>query len=83
MEVGPLGPTGRVIATVALAAMVPWYLLAGRAIFTSDEASWEKAQTTWRSWVYLSGIVVLFAAVQSQNLNAWFLALRSARSASM
>ncbi len=65
---------GRVIATVALAAMVPWYLIAGRPIFMFDQASWEKAQTTWRSWVYLSGIMVLFAAVQSQNLNAWFLA---------
>jgi signal transduction histidine kinase len=74
VEAGSLSLTSRVIATVALAAMVPWYLLIGRPLMMSDEVAWEEAQTGWRTWGYLTGLVVLFAAVQSQNLNAWFLA---------
>ncbi len=74
VEAGSLSPAGRVIATVALAAMVAWYLLAGRPLMKLDEAAWEEAQASSRGWIYLTGLVVLFAAVQTQNPNAWFLA---------
>jgi signal transduction histidine kinase len=66
---------GRIVATAALAAMVPWYLFLGRplirpAITLNDAARVGGARGT----VYLAGLVVLFAAVQSQNTDAWFLA---------
>ena len=59
--------TGRIIASAALAAMVPWYVFLGRPLTQLEEA-------TPRGTIDLSGLVVLFAAAQSQNPNAWFLA---------
>jgi signal transduction histidine kinase len=67
VQAGPITTTGRIIASAALAAMVPWYVFAGRPLTQLEEA-------TPRGPIYLSGLVVLFAAVQSQNPNAWFLA---------
>jgi signal transduction histidine kinase len=67
VQAGPITMTGRIIASVALAAMVPWYVFLGRPLTQLEEA-------TPRGTIYLSGLVVLFAAAQSQNPNAWFLA---------
>ncbi|MGH3256795.1 MAG: sensor histidine kinase [Streptosporangiaceae bacterium] len=73
VEVGPISATGRIIAGAALAAMVPWYVFVGRPLMFSDEADW-RTGTSRRAMVYLAVLVVLFAVVQSQNLDAWFLA---------
>ena len=67
VQAGPITTTGRIMASAALAAMVPWYVFIGRPLMQLEEA-------TPRGTIYLSGLVVLFAAVQSQNPNAWFLA---------
>ena len=71
VEAGPLDPASRLIATVALLAMVPWYLFLGRPLMSLDDPA-RRSQA--KSIVYLAGLVVLFAAVQSQDPNAWFLA---------
>jgi signal transduction histidine kinase len=67
VQAGPITTAGRIIATAALAAMVPWYVFVGRPLMRLAEA-------TPRGTIYLSGLVVLFAAAQGQNPNAWFLA---------
>jgi signal transduction histidine kinase len=67
VQAGPITASGRIIASVALAAMVPWYVWVGRPLTRLEEA-------TPRGTIYLSGLVVLFVAVQSRNPNAWFLA---------
>ncbi len=68
VQAGPLDPARRIIATAALAAMVPWYLFLGRPLMRQDQPATSKAT------VYLSGLVVLFAIAQSQAANAWFFA---------
>ena len=73
VEAGQVGAAGRIAATVALAAMVPWYVFLGRPLLRVDEPPW-RAQAQRQGLVYLAGLVVLFAVVQSQNPNAWFLA---------
>ena len=73
VEVGPISATGRIIAGAALAAMVPWYVFVGRPLMFSDEADW-RGETSRRATVYLAVLVILFALVQSQNADAWFLA---------
>ena len=71
VEAGNLTATGRIIATAALAAMVPWYIVLGRPLMHQDETTrGSQAKAT----IYLAGLVVLFAAAQSQDPNAWFLA---------
>jgi signal transduction histidine kinase len=73
VEAGPISAAGRIIAGAALAAMVPWYVFVGRPLMFQDEAAWRAGSS--RLWtVYLSGLIILFAAVQSQNPDAWFLA---------
>jgi signal transduction histidine kinase len=67
VQAGPITTTGRFIASAALAAMVPWYVFIGRLLM-------RRAEATLAGTIYLSGLVVLFAAVQSQSPNAWFLA---------
>jgi signal transduction histidine kinase len=67
VQAGPITPAGRIIASAALAAMVPWYVWVGRPLTQLEEA-------TRRGKVYLAGVVILFAVAQSQNPNAWFLA---------
>jgi signal transduction histidine kinase len=67
VQAGPIAPAGRIIASAALAAMVPWYVWVGRPLTQLEEA-------TRRGPVFLAGLAVLFAAAQSQNPNAWFLA---------
>jgi signal transduction histidine kinase len=68
VQAGPLDPARRIIATAALAAMVPWYIFLGRPLMKQDTA------TEPRATIYLAGLVVLFAIAQSQAANAWFLA---------
>ena len=64
----PVPTSQRIIATAALAAMVPWYVFLGRPLMTQDQPAPRKAT------VYLAGLVVLFAIAQSQAANAWVLA---------
>ena len=71
VEAGKLDATGRIIATAALAAMVPWYIFFGRPLMHLDDTT---GRSQAKATVFLAGLVVLFAAVQSQNPNAWFLA---------
>jgi signal transduction histidine kinase len=68
VQAGPLDPARRIIATAALAAMVPWYIFLGRPLMKQDTT------TEPRATIYLAGLVVLFAIAQSQAANAWFLA---------
>jgi hypothetical protein len=79
VQAGPLTATARIIASVALAAMVPWYAWVGRPSMTLDVSihqamATEREGLIQRGTVYLAGLVALFAVVQSQNTNAWFLA---------
>jgi signal transduction histidine kinase len=73
VEAGPISATGRIIAGVALAAMVLWYVFVGRPLIFTDQSLWREG-TPRRYVVYLAVLVILFAAVQSQNPDAWFLA---------
>jgi signal transduction histidine kinase len=61
-------PDRRLVAIPAMVAMVPWYVLVGRPIWIRGEGS------ARRGAVYIAGLFVLFAAAQSQDPNAWFLA---------
>ena len=71
MEAGQLDVTGRIVATAALIAMVPWYIFFGRPLMNLDDTI---DRSPVRATACLVGLVVLFAAAQSQNPNAWFLA---------
>ena len=68
VEAAPAHASQRIIATAALAAMVPWYVFLGRPLMMQDQPATRKAT------VYLAGLVVLFAVAQSQAANAWVLA---------
>jgi signal transduction histidine kinase len=68
VQAGPLDPARRIIATAALAAMVPWYIFLGRPLMKQDTT------TEPRATIYLAGLVVLFTIAQGQAANAWFLA---------
>lgn len=68
VQAAPAQVSQRIIATAALAAMVPWYLFLGRPLMTQDQPATRKAT------VDLAGLVVLFAIAQSQAANAWVLA---------
>ncbi len=68
-----LSASGRIIASAALAAMVPVVRV------PRPPAADARIEPRWRTEaparaVYLAGLVVLFAVAQSQNPNAWFLA---------
>jgi signal transduction histidine kinase len=58
-----------IVATTALGAMVPWYLLVGRPHILSAEST-----PSARGTVYLTGLVALFAVAASQDPNTWYLA---------
>jgi signal transduction histidine kinase len=60
----------RVVATVAVAAMAPLYLLVGRPHMRSQGGT-----ITWRAVAYMTGIVLLFAVADVQSPNAWFMAI--------
>lgn len=55
---GQASEAGRLLASAALAAMVPWYLLVGRPALYSDE------NRVRRGTVYLIGLVPLLVVVQ-------------------
>ena len=75
VEAAPLGPGQRVAASVALAAMIPWYLLLARPVLRlDDEKTWHRAAAGWRGPLYLAGMTVLLAVALYANPNAWFLA---------
>jgi signal transduction histidine kinase len=56
-------------ATAAMAALVPWYLLVGRPMWTGGQGG------PVRAAIYVIGLFVLFGIAQSQNPNVWFLSL--------
>jgi signal transduction histidine kinase len=75
VEVEPLSPGRRIAASVALAAMIPWYVLLGRPVMRLDEPAWRVvAAGSWRGPVYLTGLTALLAVAVFANPNAWFLA---------
>jgi hypothetical protein len=75
VQAAPVHASQRIIATAALAAMVPRYLFLGRPLMVQDQPP------TRNATIYLAGLAVLFAVAQSQAANAWVLAC-CARSAS-
>jgi signal transduction histidine kinase len=60
-------PGSTVVAAVATAALVPWYLLVGRSPWTGGRASPARAA------IYVIGLFTLFGVAQSQNPDVWFL----------
>jgi signal transduction histidine kinase len=66
-EWAPLSTPARVTLSVALAAMVPWYLVVGRPQIYGGRVS-------ARSWGYLVGISALLGVAVYLSPNAWFLA---------
>jgi signal transduction histidine kinase len=61
-------PGSRRVALAALAAMIPWYVLVGRPLWTGGRAGRRRAV------IYVVGLIVLFGVAQSQNPEVWFLA---------
>jgi signal transduction histidine kinase len=74
VESAHLAPGERVAASLALAAMIPWYIVLGRPVMRLNDERWVQLAATWRGPVYLTGMIVLFAVVQHANSDAWFLA---------
>jgi signal transduction histidine kinase len=72
VEAGPLTVAGRIAASAALAAMIPWYLFLGRPVLRLGSPHW-RTEANRRGPLYLAALVLLFAVAQSQNPNAWFL----------
>jgi signal transduction histidine kinase len=61
-------PGSTAVAGAAMAALIPWYLLVGRPLWTGGRAS------PVRAAIYVIGLFALFGAAQSQNPEVWFLA---------
>jgi signal transduction histidine kinase len=66
-ELAPLTPAARITLSAALAAMVLWYLAVGRPQIYGGTVS-------ARSWLYLAGVIALFAVALAQTSNVWFVA---------
>ena len=66
-EWAPLSTPARATLSVALAAMVPWYLVVGRPQIYGGRVS-------ARSWGYLVGISALLGVAVYLSPSAWFLA---------
>jgi signal transduction histidine kinase len=62
-------PGSPVAAGAATAALIPWYLLVGRPLWTGRRRGMAAAA------IYVIGLFTLFGVAQSQNPNAWFLSL--------
>jgi len=62
-------PGSTVAAGAATAALIPWYLLVGRPLWTGGRGGAARAA------LYVIGLFALFGVAQSQNPNAWFLSL--------
>jgi signal transduction histidine kinase len=58
------------LALIALAAMVPWYLLVGRRHVVPAGGKLTRAAV-----IYMAGVVVLFAVADLEAPNTWFLSL--------
>jgi signal transduction histidine kinase len=74
VESGSLSAAARVTASLALAAMIPWYLFLGRPVMRLDQETWDRTAASWRGPVYLTGLIAFFAVALHANPNAWFLA---------
>lgn len=61
-------PGSTVVAAVALAAVVPWYLFVGRPLWSGGRPARVRAA------VYVVGLFAVFGVAQSQNPDVWFLA---------
>ncbi|MHB1594320.1 MAG: sensor histidine kinase [Streptosporangiaceae bacterium] len=61
-------PGSKPVAVSALVALVPWYLIVGRPLWTTGQGS------RIRIVIYVAGLFALFGVAQSQNPEAWFLA---------
>lgn len=61
-------PGSVIVASAALVALVPWYLIVGRPAWTAGRAG--RARAT----IYVTGLFALFAVAQSQSPDVWFLA---------
>jgi signal transduction histidine kinase len=70
LTVGSSRANDRTVALIALAAMVPWYLLVGRPHVVVAGGT-----LTRRAVIYMAGVVVLFAIADLQAPNTWFLSL--------
>jgi signal transduction histidine kinase len=66
-QLASLTPAARGVLSVALAAMVIWYLAVGRPQIYGGKAG-------PRSWLYLAGMIALFGVAQAQSPNVWFAA---------
>src|SRR5215471_10782877 len=64
---GPATGQGRLIASAALVAMVPWYLLLGRRAMYRDQAS------VLPGLVYLCGLIALLAIAQANAASVIFI----------
>ena len=60
-------PGSKAVAAAAIGALVPWYLLVGRPLWTGRPGG-------VRATIYVIGLFGLFGAGQSQSPEAWFLA---------
>src|SRR6201996_8981854 len=67
VELAPLTTPARLALSVALAAMVPWYLAVGRPQIYGGLVS-------GRSWIYLAGVTALVGVAVCQEPHVWFLA---------
>lgn len=61
-------PGSTAVAAAAVAATGPWYLLAGRPMWTRG-----RPPAPAREAVYVAGLLALFGVAQSQNPDVWFL----------
>jgi len=61
-------PGSTVLAAAAMVALVPWYLLVGRPLWTGGRAG------RFQPAIYVIGLFGLFGVAQSQNPQVWFLA---------
>jgi Histidine kinase len=61
-------PGSTVVAGAAVAVMVPWYLVAGRPLWS------RRGSGQVRAAVYVTGMFAAFGVAQSQNPYVWFLA---------
>ncbi len=61
-------PGSKVVAVAAMAALIPWFLLVGRPLWTRGQPGRLHAA------IYVIGLFVLFGTAQSQNPEVWFLA---------
>jgi signal transduction histidine kinase len=66
---GPATGQGRLIASAALVAMVPWYLLLGRRAMYRDQAS------VLPGLVYLCGLIALLAIAEAKAASVTFILL--------